>query len=92
MPFGQGVKLGILNNLIQGSSGDEVKILQELLIKERVYPEGLITGFFGELTKQSVIRCQEKYAAEILAPVGMTQGSGYFGASSRAKANALLGK
>ncbi|OGZ99368.1 MAG: hypothetical protein A3C07_03290 [Candidatus Sungbacteria bacterium RIFCSPHIGHO2_02_FULL_47_11] len=92
LPFGQGVKLGILNNLIQGSSGDEVKILQELLIKERVYPEGLITGFFGELTKQSVIRFQEKYAAEILAPVGMTQGSGYFGASSRAKANALLGK
>ncbi|KKS37852.1 MAG: hypothetical protein UV01_C0007G0001, partial [Parcubacteria group bacterium GW2011_GWA2_42_14] len=61
-----------------------------LLLKEGVYPEGLITGFFGNLTKQAVIRFQEKYADEVLKPLGLTSGTGLVGPSTRAKINQLL--
>ncbi|KKS37653.1 MAG: hypothetical protein UV01_C0009G0061, partial [Parcubacteria group bacterium GW2011_GWA2_42_14] len=55
LPPGIAVKLQILRNLSAGFQGDDVKAIQELLLKEGVYPEGLITGFFGNLTKQAVI-------------------------------------
>ena len=90
LPPGQAIKLEILRNLTAGNSGDDIKSLQELLLKEGVYQEGLITGFFGNLTKQAVIRFQEKYADEILAPNGLTSGTGFVGPSTRAKINQLL--
>ena len=92
LPPGQAVKLEILRNLSQGSSGDDVKALQELLLKEGAYPEGLITGYFGNLTKQAVIRFQEKYAPEILTPNNLVKGSGFVGSSTRKKINELLGE
>ena len=87
---GQAVKLEILRNLTAGDSGEDIKSLQELLLKEGLYPEGLITGFFGNLTKQAVIRFQEKYADEILVPNGLTNGTGLVGPSTRVKINQLL--
>jgi len=90
LPPGQTVKLEILRNLTVGSSGDDVTALQQLLLDEGVYPEGLITGYFGSLTKQAVIRFQEKYADEVLTPVGLSKGSGFVGSSSRKKVNELL--
>jgi peptidoglycan hydrolase-like protein with peptidoglycan-binding domain len=90
LPPGQAVKVRILGNLQKGVTSDDVRTLQELLLNEGVYPEGLITGFFGELTKQAVIRFQEKYADEILAPAGLTSGTGYVGSATRAKINKLL--
>ena len=92
LPPGQAIKSEILKTLIQGTSGDDVKILQELLVKEGVYPEGLITGFFGILTKQAVILFQEKYRDEILVPAGLDQGSGFVGQMSLKKINQLLAK
>ena len=86
---GQATKATILRNLIAGDAGDDVTALQQLLLDEDVYPEGLITGYFGSLTKQAVIRFQEKYATEILAPVGLARGTGYVGPSTRAKLNQL---
>ena len=65
-------------------------MLQELLVKEGVYPEGLITGFFGDLTKQAVIRFQEKYASDILLPLKLDKGTGYVGPATREKINQLL--
>jgi len=91
LPPGQAKKLEILQNLTLGSSGDDVKVMQELLLQEGVYPAGLITGFFGELTRSAVIRFQEKYADEILVPVGLMRGSGFAGSATRKKINKLLG-
>ena len=55
-----------------------------------IYPEGLVTGNFGSLTKAAVIRFQEKYASDILTPVGLLKGSGYVGAKTIAKINQLI--
>src|SRR3989344_7067155 len=51
----------IISNLELGSRGDQVVILQTLLsLDSDVYPEGLITGFFGPLTENAVKRFQAK--------------------------------
>jgi hypothetical protein len=80
-------RLTITRNLTVGSRGDDVKVLQTLLLNDGVYPEGSITGYFGRLTKQAVIRFQEKYADEILKPNGLDHGTGVVGSSTRAKLN-----
>lgn len=65
--------------LYKGTLHEEVKILQEFLAKDKeVYPEGLITGYFGKLTEAAVKRFQEKYGIE---PVGIV------GPKTRAKIN-----
>ena len=91
IPPGQATKAVILNNLKVGSTGDDVKTLQQLLLDEGVYPQGLISGFFGELTKQAVIRFQEKYADEILMPAGLEKGNGFVGPATRKKIGERLG-
>ena len=70
-------------------NNNNVRCLQGILISqgEGIYPEGLITGNFLSFTKSAVIRFQERYAAEILTPLGLTQGTGYVGYSTRAKLN-----
>jgi len=50
----------------------------------------LVTGNFFGLTKAAVIRFQEKYASEILAPIGLKKGTGFVGARTRAKINSLF--
>ena len=81
------------SNLQTGSQGVEVKELQKCLAQDpEIYPEGEITGVFGEKTKRAVIKFQEKYKKEILEPAGLTDGTGKVGKSTRAKLNALCGK
>jgi len=78
------------SNLQLKSSGNEVTELQKCLAQfPDVYPEGDITGYFGSLTKAAVIRFQEKYADEVLAPYNLTQGTGQVKTSTRAKLNEL---
>jgi hypothetical protein len=81
------------NNLYYGARSDEVERLQQFLSDqgEDIYPEELVTGNFLSLTKQAVIRFQEKYSDEILEPLGLEKGTGYFGPSTRKKVNELLG-
>ena len=75
-----------------GMSDAEVTLLQTWLSSDTtVYPEGIISGWFGPLTKTAVIRFQEKYASEILTPLGLLKGTGLVGGSSRPKLNSLYG-
>jgi len=83
----------INNNLYFGiSNSSEVRCLQQFLKAQgqEIYPEGLVTGNFGNLTKLAVIRFQEKYKNEILLPVGLIKGTGFVGPLTRAKINMLL--
>ncbi len=70
-----------------------VRCLQEFLKSQgsEIYPEGLVTGNFFTLTEKAVIRFQEKYASEILEPLGLQKSTGYVGSSTREKINELLG-
>jgi len=81
------------SELKTGSQGKEVEELQKCLAQDPdVYPEGEITGFFGNSTKKAVIKFQEKYAKEILEPSGFTAGTGMVGKATRDKLNELCAK
>jgi peptidoglycan hydrolase-like protein with peptidoglycan-binding domain len=83
----------IEKNLYYGLINDpQVRCLQEFLKfqEPEIYPEGLVTGNFLNLTKQAVIRFQEKYKDEILKPLGLEFGTGFVGPLTRAKINQLL--
>lgn len=85
----------ITQNLYFGIKDNfQVKCLQEFLKSQGsdIYPEGFVNGNFYTLTQKAVIRFQEKYASEILAPAGESRGTGYVGPSTRAKINQLLTK
>jgi hypothetical protein len=61
----------LVTTLQQGSTGDNVKILQSLLAADpSIYPEGTISGFFGKLTSQAVKRFQKKHGIEQAGNVG----------------------
>lgn len=59
-----------------GSKGDNVKQLQEVLIYEGLLKIKAPTGYFGGITRKAVIAYQEKYADEILKPIGLKKGTG----------------
>ncbi len=84
----------IQGNLFLGSKGKEVRCLQEFLKLQgpEIYPEGLVTGYFGKLTFFAVVRFQEKYASEILAPLRLISGTGFVGSLTRDKINQMLAK
>lgn len=53
--------LQISRELEPGIKNEEVKLLQELLATDpEIYPEGLVTGYYGPLTTKAVKRFQEK--------------------------------
>jgi len=79
-----GTTYNFTTNLKVGSTGADVTALQEFLKGQgsSIYPEGLVTGYFGPLTKAAVTKFQNAHVAAILTPVGLTAGTGYFGSSN----------
>lgn len=61
----------LLRTLRQGDSGDDVKVLQALLAADaEVYPEAIITGFYGPLTTKAVQKFQQKNSLDQVGNVG----------------------
>lgn len=68
--------------LRRGSRGAEVRMLQEFLKRDPgIYPEGLVTGYFGARTETAIRRFQKQYG---IAPIGIV------GPQTRKKLNELL--
>jgi len=67
----------ILNNLKYGMRSPEVKCLQEFLKSQgpEIYPEGLVTGYFGPLTLAAVKRFPAKILARNFSSLGLNQRS-----------------
>lgn len=55
------LQMPFFKKLILGNKGDDVSELQKLLKEAGVYPEGLVTGYFGPLTKQAILRFEAKH-------------------------------
>lgn len=74
----------LITALKQGDQGENVQALQALLAADpTLYPEGLITGFYGPATAKAVKRFQEKNGIE---------GVGFVGPKTAEKLNQLLSK
>ena len=63
--------INLTRQLRQGMTGDDIEALQEALASDpNIYPEGLITGYFGPLTEKAVKRFQKKNGIEQVGEVG----------------------
>jgi len=86
-------------NLKYGQVLTDVKYLQIVLNSDsatRVAESGVgspghETNYFGSLTNAAVIKFQEKYYDEVLAPWKFAKGTGIVGPTTRDKLNKLLG-
>jgi len=85
-------------NLTRGDRGPDVLQLQKTLNNDVAGIQvansgpgsvGQETTYFGTDTYDAVVAFQEKYAQDILAPVGLQAGTGYVGPSTRSKLNQL---
>ena len=64
-------RIALTKNLREGMTDEEIKVLQELLAQDPViYPEGLVTGYWGPLTTKAIKRFQEKHGIEAVGEVG----------------------
>jgi LAS superfamily LD-carboxypeptidase LdcB len=53
---------GLKNNLTYNSTGPDVSLLQRMLSQDSsIYPERKITGYYGNLTRDAVLRFQGEY-------------------------------
>lgn len=83
----EGARLVAGSDLRFGSSGENVSLLQRFLATQTiggdaVYPEGIVSGYFGSLTKRGVARFQVAY--HIVPAVG------YFGPKTKAAIASVL--
>jgi len=84
-------------NLKYGDFGEDVKELQKFLNSNILTMVSVLgagsagneTLFFGYATLNAVKKFQESYRSEILLPLGLAQGTGFVGASTRAKIESI---
>ncbi len=84
-------------NLKPGDTDPQVQLLQQFL-NTHGYPiattgagsPGHESTYFGSLTKAALIKFQNDHAAEILTPLGLTEGTGYFYTVTREYVNSIL--
>lgn len=77
--------------LKKGHTGDDITQLQTYLAKDSsIYPEGLITGYYGSLTEKAVQRWQAKQGI-ISSGAPETTGYGLVGPRTRAEWNSAYG-
>lgn len=95
-PSSGAIRFVWIRDLQFGDTGEDVRVLQIFLNRigyslaaSGPGSAGLETTYFGVATEQALIRFQEAYANEILNPSGFTRGTGYFGPSSRSKAESI---
>ena len=82
-------KVNLEADLSIGATGADVTALQQVLQYMGYLPNVVAgapftpTGYYGGLTKNAVLALQNAYASDILAPSGLSVGTGYCGASTR---------
>jgi len=98
---GSGTVMGCATNFTQnlstGDRGNQVMQLQKFLNHRAQGVQvaagnapgspGNETSYFGPATKAAVTQFQNMNATQVLQPVGLSQGTGYWGPSSRSHAN-----
>lgn len=83
--------LEIKSTLKRGMENANVRALQEALASDsEIYPEGLITGYYGPLTEKAVQRFQAKYGI-VSSGTPETTGYGLVGPKTRAKLHEVFG-
>jgi peptidoglycan hydrolase-like protein with peptidoglycan-binding domain len=78
----------INRGLYVGSSGEDVKFLQQFLIGQKLLSEGLNTGIFGPLTREAVRKFQVAHGI-VSETDNESAGAGLVGGKTRAKIREL---
>ena len=61
----------LTRSLARGDQGEDVRALQKFMAQDPgIYPDGLITGFFGTATQAALARWQTKYGLDATGSVG----------------------
>ena len=84
-----GIAFVFSRSMTIGAVGEDVRQLQKLLNDEGftvaahgVGSAGNESTYFGSLTQNALVKYQNFYRADILTPVNLTAGTGYFGPST----------